>query len=154
MSTSHKYLQSPDAFLLVLKKTKAKRRSESKTFIETYQELIVEGIKQGYSSVVIFRAFKSSGTPPPMSHRQFRRYVSQMKRERLLTVAPMTGSPVSGVTSSASAGDRPVQPVLIATERNIEKKAIELNASSAKEAPVFKQKTFDWNPLATFDDHA
>jgi hypothetical protein len=37
---------------------------------------------------------------------------------------------------------------------NIEKKAIELNASSAKEAPVFKQKTFDWNPLATFDDHA
>ncbi|WP_295401646.1 hypothetical protein [uncultured Thiocystis sp.] len=149
MSTNHKHLQSPDAFLLVLKKTKAKRRSESTTFIETYQELIVEGIKQGYSSVVMFRAFKSSGTPPPMSHRQFRRYVSRMKRERLLTVAP-----VSGVTSSASAGDRPVQPVLIATERKIEKKAIELNASSAKEAPVFKQKTFDWNPLATFDDHA
>jgi hypothetical protein len=129
-------------------------RSESTTFIETYQELIVEGIKNGYSSIVIFKAFKSSGTPPPMSHRQFRRYVSQMKRERLLTVAPRIGSPASGVTSSASAGDRPVQPVLIAPERNVGKKAIEMNASNAKEAPVFKHKTFDWNPLATFDDHA
>ncbi|MBK5966867.1 hypothetical protein CCR95_23040 [Thiocystis minor] len=154
MSTSHTHLQSPDSFLLVLKKTKAKRRSESTTFIETHQELIVEGIENGYSSITIFEAFEASGRPPPMSHRQFRRYVSRMKRERLLTVAPMTGSPVSGVTSSASAGDRPVQPVLIATERNIEKKAIELNASSAKGAPVFKQKTFDWDPLATFDDHA
>jgi hypothetical protein len=154
MSTIPNDLQSPDAFLLALKKTRVTRHSKSINFIETYQELIAEGIENGYSSIIIFEAFEASGRPPPMSHRQFRRYVSQIKRERLLTVAPMTGSPVSGVTSSASAGDRPVQPVLIETERNVEKKAIEMNTSSAKEAPVFKHKTFDWNPLATFDDHA
>ncbi|WP_295404479.1 TraK family protein [uncultured Thiocystis sp.] len=138
-------LSSPDVFLTALKTISEQNRSELMKFIETYRELIAEGVKNGYSSVVIFDALKSSGTPPPMSYRQFRRYVSQIKCDMASTVAlaPVLPSSYAVVRPEAT----PMKPLSVAT-----KKTREPNEPNASDVPVFKQKTFEWNPLANLDD--
>ncbi|MBK5966790.1 hypothetical protein CCR95_22620 [Thiocystis minor] len=136
-----------ELFLSTLEKTAP---SDARQFIDAYHDLIAQGLNRGFSSVRIFYAFQALGLPPPMSQRQFRRYVSAIKQE-VLSGALQTKTPAVGEAT------RTVMPVLShpgCHERSnlIENAAVGHSSERPTRPSVLTPKTFNWNPTADFDD--
>ncbi|MBK1718624.1 hypothetical protein [Thiocystis violacea] len=143
---------SPASFLLALDEMSRGHRSETRLFIDTYQDLIIHGVKNGYSSMQIFRAFHALRLPPPMSERQFRRYVSQIKRETRSEAAIMT-SPVRQHPTRASTPTLCHPPATTQEPpADLDNGAAEPVSERSERVPLFKRKTFDWHPEVDLDD--
>lgn len=103
----------------------AARPTRPSAFIQTNTGVILAALNAGYVGIDLYRAFVDSGHPPPMSPRQFSRYLA-----RLRPLASAMASPALTPGSDSAARSRPPVPG----------------------RPASAPATLHWDPLADDED--
>ncbi|MBK1717213.1 hypothetical protein [Thiocystis violacea] len=120
--------------------------SEAGDFVHIHGHLIVAGLREGYAGARIYRGLKALGCHPPMSERQFRRYVRQLR----------------GPAEAAADGPRPDgarRAVADGSSRSADARRPSAPADPPSLAPGASGRrpavpplTFAWDPTADLDD--
>jgi hypothetical protein len=129
---------SAAAFLQALAQRQSAASSGAGAFIKTHRTLILAGLNAGYSVAQILRGLKALGLSPPMSERQFYRYVKALQRPApSVPAAPVT--PRTAPTPAIPAGR-----TMVTTP--------DLERPSAARPDGTRPRTFDWAPETDLDD--
>lgn len=115
----------PERILTQLAQTPAVRPSRARAFMQQHQTAIRRALAVGYRAGALYRALAALGHPPPMSLRQFRRYLATWRPDP---------SAVTTVLSRSSAS-----PVRIPTPPR---------QDSDPQSPARPPATFRWDPLS------
>lgn len=142
MKTAHDAVPDTPSFLDTLADVAEARQSRAGAFVWVHAHLIRACAREGYCASQIYRALDTLGFHPPMSERQFRRYVRLLKQPPALSasspprrhrlIAATRGSPAR--TSPSALGGTAPSP----------QKEQTTSASGAT--------TFDWDPTKDVDD--
>lgn len=127
---------SAAAFLQALAQGQSAASSGAGAFIKTHRTLILAGLNAGYSVAQILRGLKALGLSPPMSERQFYRYVKALQR-------PAPSVPAASVATRTA--PTPAIPAGRAMVTGPER-------PSAARPDDTRPRTFDWAPEADLDD--
>lgn len=129
---------SAAAFLQALAQGESTASSGAGAFIKTHRALILAGLDAGYSVAQILRGLKALGLSPPMSERQFYRYVQALQW-------PAPSAPAAPVTPrTAPTPAIPAGRTLVTTPGR--------ETPSAARPDGTRPRTFDWAPEADLDD--
>lgn len=140
-------------FFDALEKQKTLYRSTSHSFIERYRDWIVDGLKAGYSVAQMYRGMSELKLMTSTGRRQFYRDVARIKQQSILPFE-RSGKPTDrqAVMPSTSA-DPSTGSLPILQNTSAASQAAGGNSDAPRqEVPVFKLKTFQWNPETAIDD--
>lgn len=125
---------STDAVQLLahLARDQAERPRSARVYIQQHRAAILQALAAGYSGIDLYQALSALGDPPPMSLRQFRRYLVSCRQE--VQPAPTVSRPtVPRVNGKPAAPLAPLQ--------------------HSRSAPQGEPpKTFRWDPLTDDSD--
>ncbi|EGV28140.1 hypothetical protein ThidrDRAFT_4041 [Thiorhodococcus drewsii AZ1] len=82
----------PDQILSRLTAMTADRSPRPSAFIQANTEAILAALNAGYTGIDLYRALVEAGHPPPMSLRQFRRYLARLRPQPTVLPTPIPGS--------------------------------------------------------------
>jgi hypothetical protein len=101
----------PEQLLKRLTALTAGRPTRPNAFIQVNTAAILAALKAGHTGIDLYRAFVDTGHPPPMSLRQFRRYLARLRPPTAATASPaLTQGPDSAARSRPPAPRRPASP--------------------------------------------
>ena len=78
----------PEQLLKRLAALTAGRPTRPNAFIQVNTAAILAALKSGYTGIDLYQAFVDTGHPPPMSLRQFRRYLARLRPQVSATASP------------------------------------------------------------------
>lgn len=117
----------PVQFLAHLARDHAARPRSPRVYIQQHQAAILQALAAGHSGTELYQALSTLGDPPPMSLRQFRRYLVTLRQEVIQPVR----TPIRPPTPQVTRTQVPLAPL----ERS--------RPPPLGEPP----KTFRWDPL-------
>ncbi|NEV60382.1 hypothetical protein [Thiorhodococcus minor] len=115
----------PDQILSRLTAITRTRPTRPSAFIQVNMAAILAALKAGYTGIDLYRAFVDIGHPPPMSLRQFRRYLARLR-------PPVSATASMTPTAESDPAARPRPP--------------------APRRPASPPATLNWDPLADDED--
>lgn len=122
----------PAQLLAHLARDQTERPRSARVYIQQHRAAILQALGAGYSGIDLYQALSALGDPPPMSLRQFRRYLVSLRRE--VQAAPTVSHPTVPRVSGTPAA--PLAPLP--------------HAHSAPQGGP--PKTFRWDPLTDDSD--
>jgi len=131
---------SVEIVLDTLGKSAEARQSRAGAFIYVHAQVILSCLHAGYGAAQIYQGLEDLGFHPPMSTRQFRRYVRQIK-----VAAGLEGNRRS--PPEPSPGPNPRNGMSKATLAPTSVPPRPYDTST----PSDKPSTFDWDPTADID---
>ncbi|NEV61609.1 hypothetical protein [Thiorhodococcus minor] len=144
MKTAQNDLPDTASFLNALAEDAQARQSKAAAFVCVHGRLIATCLLEGYSASQIYRALDDLGFHPPMSERQFRRYVRALKRDLgSITDLPRRRHQLErfpGVATETTVPD------------NTHGQPSTPSSPSAKQPGAVRPTTFEWDPTADVDD--
>lgn len=144
MKTAQNDLPNTASFLNALAEEAQARQSRAAAFVCVHGRLIATCLLEGYFASQIYRALDDLGFHPPMSERQFRRYVRALKQD--------LGS-ITDLTRGRHQLERlPSASTETTVPENTSRPPPKLSSPSAKQTGAVRPTTFDWDPTADVDD--
>ncbi|EGV32647.1 hypothetical protein ThidrDRAFT_1132 [Thiorhodococcus drewsii AZ1] len=116
---------NPEQLLKQLTAMTAGRPTRPRTFIQANAAAILAALNAGHTGIDLYRAFAAAGHPPPMSLRQFRRYLARLRAQE-------PGTAPSALTAGPDPAARARQPT--------------------PAHPASPPPTLRWDPLADDED--
>lgn len=101
----------PQQILSHLTAITAGRSKQPRAFVEANTTAILTALRAGYTGSDLYQAFVATGHPPPMSLRQFRRYLARLRPQVSATASPPVtpgSAPIGGSEQPTPA--RPAAP--------------------------------------------
>lgn len=101
----------PKQILSRLTAMASSRPTRPGAFIQANSATILAALTAGHTGIDLYRAFVDAGHPPPMSVRQFRRYLARLRPRVPATASPaLTPGADSAARSRRPAAARPASP--------------------------------------------
>ena len=143
MNTAPDALPDTTSLLDALSEVAEARQSKAGAFVWVHAHLILTCVREGYCASQIYRALDALGFHPPMSERQFRRYVQQLKQHRGLSASPPSQS-----RARLTVRQRSAEPTPPSALRGAQPTSSQPGRQPSSSGPA----TFDWDPTADVDD--
>lgn len=143
MPTAQDALLTTQVFLDTLARSAEARQSRAGAFVHVHAQVILACLRAGYGAAQIYQGLEDLGFDPPMSARQFRRYVRRLGQAADIThrtpLPPARDPAVRAAATTPEPGVSP-DPAPVPTK------------SAGQTRPPAMPTTFAWDPTADIDD--